>query len=118
MWNENPMTEPNNQQDSKLNVEKIFVNYRIKCDMAVSELKDNFYTQERYEDAIQWELDRALAQILQLLEDVAPEKYHKEFECNFGTHESFCENQDCPNAPKEYNQGVQDYLDAIRKAFQ
>lgn len=42
------------------------------------------------------------------LELLPPKKYHKEFECNgaFGGHgcfEMFCEDQECRNAPKEYN---------------
>jgi len=40
-------------------------------------------------------------------------KVHKEFECNGanngkGCYECFCEDQNCRNAPKEYNQAISD----------
>jgi len=40
-------------------------------------------------------------------------KYHREFECNGansgrGCHEDWCEDQKCRNAPKEYNQALDD----------
>lgn len=40
-------------------------------------------------------------------------KYHKEFECNGanngkGCYEMFCEDQECRNAPKEYNSALSD----------
>lgn len=45
-------------------------------------------------------------------------KYHKEFECNGahngkGCYETFCEDQECRNAPKEYNQALDDLLKAL-----
>lgn len=50
-----------------------------------------------------------------LLGRLPVKKYHKEFECNHGTHESFCENQNCPNAKEEraYNQALKDVKKAI-----
>jgi len=46
-------------------------------------------------------------------------KYHKEFECNGahkgkGCYESWCEDQDCRNAPKEYNKALQDAVNIIK----
>ncbi len=45
-------------------------------------------------------------------------KYHKEFECNGahngkGCYETFCEDQNCRNAPKEYNQALTDLLSEL-----
>lgn len=42
---------------------KAIINYRIKCDMALSEVKDGVYTQKEYEKAIECELDRVLSYI-------------------------------------------------------
>lgn len=46
-------------------------------------------------------------------------KYHKEFECNGanngrGCYEDFCEDQECRNAPKEYNQALADFANLIK----
>lgn len=45
-------------------------------------------------------------------------KYHKEFECKGayggrGCYETFCEDQNCKNAPKEYNQALKDVLNLL-----
>lgn len=47
-------------------------------------------------------------------------KYHKEFECSGanngkGCYETFCEDQNCRNAPKEYNQALLDIATSLRK---
>lgn len=47
-------------------------------------------------------------------------KYHKEFECNGafngrGCYESWCEDQDCRNAPKEYNSALDEVLLLMKK---
>jgi len=48
-------------------IDEIFVNFRIKCDVAVSERDDGFYTQKQYEESIQWELDQATKAIQALI---------------------------------------------------
>lgn len=45
-------------------------------------------------------------------------KYHREFECNGanngkGCYETWCEDQNCRNAPKEYNQALSDILNLL-----
>jgi len=42
---------------------KAIVNYRIMCDYALSERDDGFYTQEEYEQSIQYQLDKVTALI-------------------------------------------------------
>jgi hypothetical protein len=56
----------------------------------------------------------------EIAEDVNKlKKYHKEFECNGahngrGCYESWCEDQECRNAPKEYNQAITDVLSILK----
>lgn len=65
-------------------------------------------------------LDQALTSQKAKFKEVVEgmEKYHKEFECNGanngkGCYETFCEDQNCRNAPKDYNQALQDVLKGI-----
>jgi signal transduction histidine kinase len=70
-------TDPDDDVEATSNVQpnltldktigKLFVNYRVKCDVALSERNDGFYTQEDYEKAIQWELDHATQSINHLI---------------------------------------------------
>lgn len=62
--------------------------------------------------------------VLQREKEIAEEvekmkKYHREFECNGafngkGCYESWCEDQECRNAPKEYNQAITDVLQILK----
>lgn len=61
---EQPMT--NHSKDiAGSELREAIVNYRVKCDAAWSERNDGVYSQEDYEKAIQWELDKVLALIAQ-----------------------------------------------------
>ena len=66
--------------DTNKALEQAFKDYRIKCDMALSERDDGVYTQAEYEEAIMWNLDNAIsfvheiyssriANLLQVIED-------------------------------------------------
>ena len=39
-------------------LEKLIVNYRVKCDVAWSKYRDKIYTLEDYQSAIEWELNK------------------------------------------------------------
>ena len=43
---------PDNKQLKDSELRKAIVDYRVKCDMAVSERDDGLYTQKEYENAI------------------------------------------------------------------
>ena len=66
--------------------------------------------------------DMLTAQLEEIVERLEKEKkYHKEFECNGanngkGCYETFCEDQDCRNAPKEHNSTLSS-AQAIIKEF-
>lgn len=47
--------------DTNKALERAFKDYRIGCDMALSERDDGVYTQAEYEEAIMWELDNAIS---------------------------------------------------------
>jgi len=49
------------------------INYRIRADMALSEVKDGVYTQKEYEEALKKIGDQALKEIEELLLDSLPE---------------------------------------------
>lgn len=55
-------------------IESLFIDYRIRCDMALSERDDGVYTQEEYEKAIQWQLNHATAQLEQLIQSKVVEE--------------------------------------------
>lgn len=66
--------------DTNKALERAFIDYRIKCDMALSERDDGVYTQAEYEEAIMWNLDNAISfvheiyssrivKLLQVIED-------------------------------------------------
>lgn len=48
-------------KDSEL--ESLIIDYRIKCDMALSERDDGFYTQQEYENAIRTRMDMTIQAI-------------------------------------------------------
>lgn len=50
-------SQSKSQQDE---MSKAIVMYRVKCDMAYSEFKDKFYSEQEYHEAIKLELDRVL----------------------------------------------------------
>jgi len=61
--------------------------------------------------------DTELKTLLEKVEGM--KKYHKEFECNGanngkGCYETFCEDQNCRNAPKEYNSALTDISNIIK----
>lgn len=49
---------------SEKELAKIIINYRIKCDIYLSDRDDGVMTQNDYENSIQWELDKAIEAIL------------------------------------------------------
>jgi len=82
----------------------------IGVDVEIVDLRDTF---ERWVDPVQQERTRIIEEVEKM------RKYHKEFECN-GAHngkgcfEDFCEDQNCKNAPKEYNQALTDIINIIK----
>lgn len=63
---EPPQDSSQREQDTSLDdtnkaLERAFKDYRIGCDMALSERDDGVYTQAEYEEAIMWELDNAIS---------------------------------------------------------
>ena len=57
-----------------ISVDKAIVNYRIKCDMALSDREELLISQEEYEEAIQFNLNRSKEDIHSLLISKLPEK--------------------------------------------
>ena len=53
------------------------INYRIRADMALSEVKDGVYTQKEYEEALKKIGDQALKELEELLLECKPEKKTK-----------------------------------------
>ena len=73
-------------------------------------------------DQLRFDVETQRSQLLKsLVEEVGGmKKYHKEFECNGanngkGCYETFCEDQNCRNAPKEYNQALQDVIKLLER---
>lgn len=57
-----------------ISVDKVIVDYRIKCDMAVSDREELLISQEEYEKAIQFNLNRSKEALHSLLISKLPKK--------------------------------------------
>lgn len=57
-----------------ISVDKVIVNYRIKCDIDLSDREELLISQEEYEEAIQFNLNRSKEDIHSLLISKLPEK--------------------------------------------
>lgn len=75
-----------NDETLKEQIEQAIINYRIKCDMAVSERDDGFYTQKEYEEAITFELDKVMQLILQDRERAVREAIKRERDRHFAEY--------------------------------
>jgi hypothetical protein len=92
---------------------RAIVNYRVKCDMAFSELQDGFYTEDNYKKAIEWELERVIALIksekqalLDCLQAGVPEKWNA--------------NPDHPDLARGHNMAVDQFnatIEDVRKGL-
>lgn len=104
-----------------MSVDRIIVNYRIKCDVAVSTREDLLISQEEYEEAIKFELNLSKKNLHSLLISKLPEKkVHNEFECKYGSYEDFHTDINCPNAKEErgYNSAIDDMRKSIDEMFE
>ncbi len=57
-----------------ISVDKVIVNYRIKCDIDLSDREELLISQEEYEEAIQFNLNRSKKNLHSLLISKLPEK--------------------------------------------
>lgn len=75
----------------------------------------------KYEDVWNWHKQSLKQFIDGLIErEEKDRKWHKEFECNAafngkGCFETFCEDQNCRNAPKEWNQSKDSTISHLKE---
>ena len=67
-------------QTLKADIQKLFINFRIMCDYALSDRNEEVRTQAEYEKAIKWELNYATQAILALIEERVVEAQVDEWE--------------------------------------
>ena len=91
------------------------INYRIRADMALSEVKDGVYTQKEYEEALKKIGDQALKELGELLLECKPEKKTKKDvpdPYEVGIHATI------PVAQASgYNQAIDDYEKNIKEVL-
>lgn len=93
----------------------------LKMVVAVGEERDCVDPRDKIIDFISQTLATALKeQEERLVKEIEKsKKVHREFECNGayngkGCYEDWCEDQNCRNAPKEYNQALSDCITIIK----
>lgn len=95
-------------------------NIKDKTYRGIEKELTNFKNGETYSSSIDKIQEIFTTELKTLLEKVERmKKYHKEFECNGanngkGCYETFCEDQNCRNAPKEYNSALTDISNIIK----
>lgn len=101
-----------------ISVDKVIVNYRIKCDIDLSDREELLISQEEYEEAIQFNLNRSKEDIHSLLISKLPEKKPLVLEKEYSTpRELLTHEQDIKLNTNHQILGFNQAVDDMRKSI-